>query len=151
MRRPPRPQSEPLLNGELIWHIVFVSSLFLAAVFGMYSHAVSQGYSQALSSTIALNTLVVLEIFHLLFIRNIYGTSLTLRAVRGTPIVWACVSIVILAQFAITYWSPLQQIFATQAVPLFDGLLIVVIGILFFAIIESEKQLRLTFRRKTTE
>jgi hypothetical protein len=56
-----------------------------------------------------------------------------------------------LVQFAITYWYPLQQIFATQAVPLFDGLLIVFIGIVFFAIIESEKQLRLAFRRMTVE
>jgi len=151
MRRPPRPQSEPLLNGDLIWHIIFVSSLFLVAVFGMYSYAIDQGYSQALASTIALNTLVVLEIFHLFFIRNIYGTSLTLQAIRGTPVVWGCVGIVILAQFAITYWSPLQQVFATQALPLFDGVLIVVIGMLFFTLIESEKQLRLMLRRKAAD
>ena len=151
MRRPPRPQNEPLLNGELIWHIILVSSLFLVAVFGMYSHAIDQGYSQALASTIALNTLVVLEIFHLFFIRNIYGTSLTLQAVRATPVVWWCVIIVILAQFAITYWSPLQQVFSTRAVPWFDGILIVAIGIMFFILIESEKQLRLMLRRKAAE
>jgi hypothetical protein len=35
-----------------------------------------------------VNTLVVMEIFHLFFIRNIYGTSLTWKAVRGTRVVW---------------------------------------------------------------
>jgi magnesium-transporting ATPase (P-type) len=98
MKRPPRARDEPLLSGELIWHIIFVSALFLAAVFGMYAYAIDKGYPPELGRTIALNTLVVLEIFHLFFIRNIYGTSLTWKAVRGTRVVWACVITVVLAQ-----------------------------------------------------
>ncbi|MGF1526785.1 MAG: cation-transporting P-type ATPase [Candidatus Competibacterales bacterium] len=148
MRRPPRPRDEPLLTGELIWHIILVSMLFLAAVFGMYAYAIDRGYSPELARTIALNTLVVLEIFHLFFIRNIYGTSITWEAVRGTPTVWACVIIVTVAQFAVTYLGPLQGIFGTRAVPLWDGLLIVAVGAAFFAVIESEKQLRLVLRSK---
>ena len=108
MRRPPRPRNEPLLTGELGWHIVLVSALFLGGVFGMYAYAVDQGYSIELARTIALNTLVVMEIFHLFFIRNIYGTSLTWKAVRGTKVVWATVIGVTAAQFAITYLPPLQ-------------------------------------------
>jgi hypothetical protein len=46
----------------------------------------------------AMNMLVVLEIFHLFFIRNMHGTSLTWAAVRATRIVWACVLIVVAAQ-----------------------------------------------------
>jgi potassium/sodium efflux P-type ATPase len=145
MRRPPRRRDEPLLRGELLWHIVLVSGLFLAAVFGMYSYAIESGYEPALAQTLALNTLVVLEIFHLFFIRNIHGTSLTWAAARGTRVVWACVLAVTGAQFAITYAPPLQAVFGTQAVPFADGLLIVAIGAVFFALIEIEKQLRLTF------
>ena len=148
MKRPPRPRDEPLLGGELIWHIILVSTLFLAAVFGMYAYALDKGHPPELARTIALNTLVVLEIFHLFFIRNIYGTSLTWKAVRGTRVVWACVITVVLAQFAITYLPPLQQVFGTHAVSLLDGMLIVAVGAVFFAVIESEKQLRLVFRGK---
>lgn len=151
MKRPPRPRNEPLLTGGLIWHIVVVSVLFLAAVFGMYGYAVDKGYASDLARTIALNTLVVLEIFHLFFIRNIYGTSLTWKAVRGTRVVWACVATVALAQVAITYLAPLQQVFGTHAVPVLDGMLIVAVGAMFFALIESEKQLRLVFQRKRDE
>ncbi|MAM11638.1 MAG: carbonate dehydratase [Rhizobiaceae bacterium] len=146
MRRPPRPRNEPLLTGELVWHIVLISTLFLTAVFGMYFYAVDKGYPIALAQTIAMNTLVVLEIFHLFFIRNIHGTSLTWAAARGTPIVWTCVIAVTSAQFAITYLPPFQAIFGTHSVPLFDGLLIVAIGAVFFALIETEKQMRLAFR-----
>jgi magnesium-transporting ATPase (P-type) len=147
MRRPPRPRDEPLLSGDLAWHIVLVSVLFLAGVFGVFSYAIDRAYSVELARTMALNTLVVLEIFHLFFIRNIYGTSLTWRAAKGTKVVWATVIGITVAQFAVTYLLPLQRVFKTEAVPFFDGLLIVVVGIAFFAIIEVEKQLRLSFSR----
>ncbi len=148
MRRRPRPRDQPLLTGELAWHIVLVSVLFICGVFGIYIYAIDRGYSIELARTMSVNTLVVMEIFHLFFIRNIYGTSLTWKAVRGTKVVWTTVIIVTVAQFAITYVSPLQNLFATEAVPLFDGMLIICVGIALFTIIETEKQLRLSFRRR---
>jgi magnesium-transporting ATPase (P-type) len=146
MRCPPRPRDAPLLTGELVWHIVLVSTLFLFAVFGIYAYALDRGHDQALAQTMAMNTLVVLEIFHLFFIRNIHGASLTWAAAKGTKIVWACVAAVTVAQFSITYLPALQSVFDTQAVPLTDGLLIVAIGVVFFALVEMEKQMRLAFR-----
>ncbi|PEQ10717.1 carbonate dehydratase [Novosphingobium sp. PC22D] len=147
MQRPPRRRDVPLLNGQLIWHLVLVSGLFIVAVFGISAYATGKGYPEELARTMALNMLVVLEIFHLFFIRNIYGTSLTWQAVKGTRIVWTCVVVITLAQFAITYLPPMQAIFDTRAVPLLDGLLIVGCGALFFAVIEIEKQMRLALRR----
>jgi magnesium-transporting ATPase (P-type) len=90
-----------------------------------------------------MNTLVVMEIFHLFFIRNIYGKSLTLNAIKGTPVVWITVSVVTLAQLAVTYLPSLQAMFHTRAVPLSDGLLVIGIGVTLFVLIESEKQIRL--------
>ena len=143
MRRPPRPRDEPLLTGQMVWQIVLVSGLFFAGVFGIYAYATDRGYSLDLARTMALNTLVVMEIAYLFIVRNIYGTSLTWQAVRATRIVWTTVIAVTAAQFAITYLPPLQAVFATEAVPLFDGMLIVGVGIVLFAVIEVEKQLRL--------
>lgn len=148
MRRPPRPRNEALLSGELVWHIVLVSTLFLAGVFGIFFYATDRGYPAELAQTMAMNTLVVLEIFHLFFIRNIYTTSLNWNAARGTPVVWACVIAVTVVQFAITYVPPLQALLGTQAVSLTDGILIVAIGCVFFALLESEKQMQLTLRRQ---
>jgi len=147
MRRPPRSRNAPILDGDLAWHVVLVSTLFLFAVYGIFTYAVDKGYSIELCRTISLNTLVVLEIFHLFFIRNIYGTSLTWKAVRGTRVVWATVIAITAAQFAITYISPLQKVFETRPVPLFDGVLIFSLGVLLFAVLEIEKQLRLSIRR----
>ena len=146
MRRRPRQRTAPLLSGWLVWHIVLVSALFLAAGFGVFFYALDRGYSLMLAQTIAMNTLVVLELFHLFFVRNIHGTSLTWKAARGTKVIWACVVTVVAAQGAITYLPPLQSVFGTQAVSIFDGLLVLAIGVVFFALIETEKQMRLALR-----
>jgi magnesium-transporting ATPase (P-type) len=145
MRRLPRPRDQPILTGGLVWHIVLVSMLFLGGVFGIYAYAVDRGYSIELARTMAVNTLVVMEIFHLFFIRNIYGTSLSWKAIRGTGVVWSTVIAVTAAQFAFTYIGPFQRAFATEAVAFLDGILIVGVGVLLFAFIEVEKQLRLSF------
>ena len=143
MQRPPRPRKQPLISGGLLWHVVLVAGLFLAGIFGIYEYAIVQGYSENLARTIALNTLVALEIFHLFFIRNMYRTSLSWQVIRGTRALWLSIITVIVGQLTITYVPLFQGIFETEAIGLLDGLLIVAIGILLFFIIEIEKQIRL--------
>lgn len=148
MRRPPRRRDEPLLTGDLIWHVCLVSLLFAAAVFGIFFYALDKGHSLELARTMAMNTVVVMEIFHVFFIRNIYGTSLTWQAVRGTKVIWICVISVTMAQFAVTYLPFMQSLFGTESVPLQDGLVIVGLGCVFFALVEIEKQMRLALRKR---
>jgi hypothetical protein len=68
---------------------------------------------------------------------------LTWTAVRGTKVVWGAVITVTLGQFAITYLPAAQAVFATEPVPLLDGVIMVGIGVALFTIIEIEKQIRL--------
>ena len=143
MARPPRSRKAPLLSGVLVWHVILVALLFVTAVSAIFSYAIDHGYPLALAQTMAMNTLVVLEIFHLFFVRNLHSKSLTFAAVRGTKVVWIVVAIVTCAQFAVTYLPPLQAVLGTMPVPFLDGLLIIAIGAVFFAIIEIEKQIRL--------
>jgi calcium-translocating P-type ATPase len=147
MARPPRARNRAILSGSLVWHVVLVAVLFLAAVFGIFTYAIDKGYSLPLAQTMAMNTLVVLEIFHLFFIRNIHSTSLTWAAARGTRVVWTVVIAITAAQFAVTYLPPLQAVLGTRPVPLMDRALIVAIGATFFVLIEIEKQIRLGLRR----
>lgn len=148
MRRPPRARHEALLSGNLIWHIVLVASLFLAGVFGIFHYAVERGYPIELARTLAMNTLVVMEVFHLLFIRNMQTRNLSWRAVRGTRAVWSAATIVVIGQLAITYVPLLQGVFDTHAVGAADVLAMLGIGTALFAIVEGEKQLRLRLTRK---
>jgi magnesium-transporting ATPase (P-type) len=148
MQRPPRSRKDALLSGGLMWHIVLVAGLFLMGVFSIYEYAILQGYSENLARTMALNTLVVLEIFHLFFIRNMYGSSLTWKAICGTRVIWISVIAVTIGQFAITYVPWLQSVFETEAIGFLDGLLIIAVGIIMFSVIEIEKQIRLRLLKK---
>lgn len=140
---PPRPRAEPLITGVLAWHSILVSILFMCIILSVYTYVVARGDSIELARTVALNTLVVLEIFQLFFIRNIYSTSLTWKAIRGNKFVWSSVIIIMLAQLSLTYLPLLQSIFHTEAISFFDSLIILMMGIVFFAIVEIEKQVRL--------
>lgn len=147
MRRPPRARDEPILGGQLVWQIVFVSTLFFAGVFGVFAYAMDRGYDLAVAQTLSVNTLVVMEIAYLFFVRNLHGTSLTWQAIKGTRIVWSCVLAVTGLQFALTYAPPFQTVFGTAPVSLGDGIIVVLVGVALFALLEIEKQLRLTIRR----
>ena len=92
-------------------------------------------------------TVGVMEMFHLFFVRNIRGTSLTWKGMRGTRVIWVTFVGVSFLQFAITYVAPLQEVFSSQAGSRVDGLLVVVVGVALFAIVETENQMRLLFRR----
>ena len=146
MRRPPRGREEPILTGAHVWQIAFVSILFVAGVFGIYAWSIDRGDDPELASTLAVNTLVVMEIFYLFFIRNMASTSFGWSKVRGTRIVWATVLMVTAAQFVFTYFPPAQNVFGTRAVPFLDGLLTIGVAVAVFTVIELEKQLRLRVR-----
>ena len=150
MRRPPRRPDEPLLDRGLAWHITLVASLFVLAVFGMFEWALARGHSIELARTMAVNTLVVLEIFHLFHVRNLHGTSFNLQAIRGTPVIWLTISVVTAAQFAITYVPALQRVFGTAAVPLAEGVVVVALGVLLLLVLETEKAFRLRSRHQPT-
>jgi calcium-translocating P-type ATPase len=146
MRRPPRGRSVPMLTGDLLWHLALVGALFAAAIFGMHAWALARGHAPEVAQTLAVNTLVVLKIFHLFFIRNLHGTSLTWAAARGTRAVWVTLVLAVAAQLVLTYWPPAQAAFGTGAVPLLEGAVAIALGAVFFALIETEKQIRLALR-----
>lgn len=143
MQRPPRPANAPLLDRTLVWHVIFVSVLFVAGTYGMFNYALDRGHSVELARTLCVNTMIVLEIFHLFFIRNFHDTSLTWEAVRGTRAVWISVIAVVIAQLLFTYAPFMHAVFATRPVSLTDGAVVIGIGLAFFALVEIEKQLRL--------
>ena len=140
MRRPARPAGQPLLSGLLLWRILFVSGLMVGGTFGMYAWGSSRGLPVEVARTMAVNTLVVMEIFYLFSIRYVHGTSLTWQGVLGTRAVFIGVAIVVTAQFAFTYLRPMQAIFGSGPVSLGDGMTIIAIGIGLLIIVELEKK-----------
>ncbi|GIX29736.1 MAG: carbonate dehydratase [Porticoccaceae bacterium] len=147
MRRPPRRPDEPLLGGALLWQVALVSALIFGVVFAGYSAALRLGHGEAVARTLAVDALVVLEIFYLFHIRRLRGSSLGWRLTLGTRPVWIAVLTVTAAQLGFTYLPPFQAVFGTAPVPLGLGLAVVGAGVGFLLVLELEKLARLRLGR----
>jgi len=146
MRRPPRAAGEPLLSRFLVWRIVLVSTLFLIGIFGMFEWALMNGASVEQARTVAVNTLVCMEVFYLFSVRYLKARSFTLQGVRGTPRVLAAVGAVFLLQLMFTYAPFMQALFHTEALAFSTGLKIVAVGVLLLLVLEVEKALLRRFK-----
>ncbi|MEA1888948.1 MAG: cation-transporting P-type ATPase, partial [Pseudomonadota bacterium] len=65
MQRPPRDAREPILTPYLIWRVAFVSIILMTGTFGLFLREMEQGVSIEHARTVAVNTLVMFEIFYL--------------------------------------------------------------------------------------
>ncbi|MEC9481793.1 MAG: cation-transporting P-type ATPase [Halomonas sp.] len=141
MRRRPRPVDQGLLTPFLVWRVVFVSCLFLAAALGIFFYSLGRGDELPMARTLVVNVIVLLEIFYLFNVRYLYMTSFNWRGVLGTPAVLIAVTVVVFAQCAFTYLSVMHGVFETRPVALADGLLIIGVGAAFMVVLEVEKSL----------
>jgi magnesium-transporting ATPase (P-type) len=148
MHRAPRGIDEPILSGVLVWQILFVTALFVTAIFGIYYISVEEDPSIEHAQTLALNTLVFMEIFYLFYIRNHNTIKVSMRDMLGTKVVWTAVGVVFFAQLAITYVPFMQGVFKTAPLSLYDFGLILAAGVVMLAILEVEKQIRLRRKKK---
>ena len=141
MQRQPRPTHEPLLSGFVVWRIALVATLFLMGIFGMYRWALAQGASVEVARTLAVNTLVAMEVFYLFSVRYLRSPSFTWRGVRGTPRVLLSVTLVVLLQLAFTFAPFMQRLFGTAALAWHELAACVLVGLALLLFLELEKLL----------
>jgi magnesium-transporting ATPase (P-type) len=136
MQRPPRDSREPILSRFLIWRIVFVSVILLIGTFGLFLWERDNGASIELARTIAVNTLVMFEIFYLFSVRYLLAPSLTLEGLFGNRYAVYAVVLLIFMQLGFTYLSPMQALFATTAMSIEEWLRVILVAssVLFLVI-----------------
>lgn len=141
MRRPPRRPGEPILSRFVLWRIALVSTLFAVGIFGVYRWALGAGHPAAVAQTLAVNTLVTMEIFYLFSVRYLKSPSFTWAGVRGTPRVLAAVALACALQALFTYAPFMQGWFGSAALPLPLLALSAGAGVAVLAVLELEKAL----------
>ncbi len=145
MKRPPRPRDESLLAGFVVWRVALVSLLFLIGIFAAWYWAMYQFDDESVARTLAVNTLVAMEVFYLFAVRYLDSASITLRGVLGTPVVLLAVGAVIVLQLLFTYLPLFHQTFASA--PLTPAALAFAAsaGVVVLVVLELETRLRLRF------
>jgi magnesium-transporting ATPase (P-type) len=142
MQRPPRRPNEPILSRFLLWRVAFVSLLFAVATFGVFAFAKSRGMDVGYARTMAVNMLVVMEVFYLFSVRYLRSPSMTFEGALGTTPVLIGLAAIVVLQLSLTYLPIMQTLFGTQAIGLADGLIILAIGAFSLFILEGEKAIR---------
>ncbi|MCC5980870.1 MAG: HAD-IC family P-type ATPase [Oceanicaulis sp.] len=148
MARPPRAAGIHILSGRLLWRVVFVSLLMVAGTFGAYAWAREQGLPLEAARTLAVNAIVVMEIFYLFSVRYAHGSAITLRGALGTRPVLIGVGLVVLAQFGFTYLPFMHAVFGSAPVGFAGGALVIAIGVALLVIVEAEKAVAGLLERK---
>jgi RND family efflux transporter MFP subunit len=139
MQRPPRAVSRPILDGFAVWRVVFVGLALLALTLGAFFWMKSKDAADELARTVAVNTLVIGQVFYLLNSRFKTDSSLSIRAHLDNRYLPLGVGAVVLLQLLFTYAPPLQRLFGTEAVPLNVWPWLFLGGFLFFFVVEAEK------------
>lgn len=147
MKRMPRDPQEPILSGFLIWRILFVSLILVAGTFGLFLWERDQGASIELARTIALNTLVMFEIFYLFSARHLLAPSLTREGLFGNRYVLYAMGILILFQVTLAYLPPIQFLFHTVAMSADAWLRVMAVASSVLILVELEKFLLRKFRK----
>jgi calcium-translocating P-type ATPase len=139
MQRPPRLVSRPILDRFAVWRVIFVGLALLALTLCAFFWMKSQGAADELARTVAVNALVIGQVFYLLNSRYKLESSLSIKAHLGNRYLPLGVGAVVLLQLLFTYAPPLQRLFGTEAVPLHVWPWLLSAGFLFFLIVEGEK------------
>ena len=139
MRRPPRDAHEPILTSYLIWRVAYVSIILMGGTFGLFLWEMEQGVSIEHARTVAVNTLIMFEIFYLFNSRYITDSILNWEGLTGNRYVLIAIAILIVLQIGFTYLAPMQTLFGTTAIDFVTWLHIVLVAssVLFF--VELEK------------
>jgi magnesium-transporting ATPase (P-type) len=139
MDRPPRAVDRPIVTGFGIWRIVFVGLALLAYTLLAFFWMKSQGASDALARTVAVNAITIGQVFYLLNSRYLLDSSLSLKAHMGNKYLPHGIISVVVLQLLFTYAPPLQAMFGNEAVPLRVWPWLLAGGLLFFLVVEAEK------------
>jgi len=139
MLRPPRVADRPILDGFGVWRVVFVGLALLALTLWAFFWMKSRDASDHLARAVAVNALVIGQIFYLLNSRYKVDSSLSLKALLGNKYLGLGIAAVVILQLLFTYAPPLQALFDTEAVPLSVWPWLLLGGLVFFFVVEAEK------------
>jgi magnesium-transporting ATPase (P-type) len=118
---------------------VFVGVALLALTLWAFFWMKSQDASDELARAVAVNTLVVGQVFYLLNSRYKLDSSLSLKAHLGNRYLAVGIGAVVMLQLLFTYAPPLQELFETEAIPLWVWPRLLIGGFVFFLVVETEK------------
>ncbi|MDH3276883.1 MAG: HAD-IC family P-type ATPase [Nitrosopumilus sp.] len=138
MKRPPRKPGMPILTSEMIIQISIVSASILLSAYGLFEWHLDDGHSIEESRTVAVNTIVMIEIFYLLNCRSLSKSILKIGFFTN-KLIFLGIGIMILIQIIFTYSPIMNDVFQSHPIGIESWLKIIGVSFLTLIIIEIKK------------
>jgi magnesium-transporting ATPase (P-type) len=139
MRRAPRKADEPILSAFMGWRIAFVAGLMVTVVFGLFVFEIERGRPVEEARAVAVNALVILEVFYLFNTRFLYAGVFNRRGLLGNRFALLSVATVLTLQLLFTYTEPMQALFRVAPLDATQWLRIVACAAPVLFLVEAEK------------
>ena len=139
MQRPPRKPAEPILSAFMWWRIFMVSLIMVAVTFGLFVWERDNGASIEVARTVAVNALVMLEIFYLFSTRHLKAGVLSREGLAGSRYVLFSIATVLLLQMIYTYAPPMHTFFRSESIGIESWTRIVLLSSIVLFIVEFDK------------
>jgi potassium/sodium efflux P-type ATPase len=134
MRRPPRRPGAPILGAFALWRIAFVSVLICGATIAVFRFEEHRGNSIEMAQTMAVNALVLSQVFYLF----------------NSRFIWISIAVLIVLQLLFVYVPFLNLWFHSAPIGARDWLLPIGIGVFIFLSVEAEKAVLRGWKRATS-
>jgi P-type Ca2+ transporter type 2C len=138
MELPPRDPDEPILGKYFLLRIFYVSVLIGGFTLLLYKIMRSGGIDLDTARTIAVNTIVVGQVFYLLNCRKFHETIFS-REFFGNAYVFIAIGALIVFQLIFTYAPFMNTLFGTAPIEFTKWIYIVAAGSIVMIIVELEK------------
>ena len=116
-----------------------MSVLLMAGSLGFFLWESGRGVTLEASRSIAVNALLMGEVFYLFSSRYIHAPAFNRAGILGNPYVLISVALVLVLQLLFTYAPPLQALFGSGAIDFAAWWRVTLFGALVFLIVEGEK------------
>jgi magnesium-transporting ATPase (P-type) len=139
MQRRPRSPGESLLSGFFVWRVMLVSILMMSGALGLFLWELSEGNSLETARTMAVNAIVVAEMFYLLNSRHVLASVLNREGLTGNRVALLAIAACVPLQLAFTHLPVMQGIFGSTDLHLAEWLKVLGAGLMVFCVAELEK------------
>lgn len=141
MQRPPRNPDAPILDATLLWRTLAVGLLIVISAFSLFEWELQAGASLNEARTVAVNVIVMIELFYLLNCRSLTHSMFRI-GVFSNRWLFVGVGAMIILQLAFTYLPWMNLIMHSAPIGLEAWGRVVLIAFIGYLLIELEKWLR---------
>ncbi|HBC87226.1 MAG TPA: carbonate dehydratase [Lentisphaeria bacterium] len=142
MKAPPRDPALAIMTRSLAIRTIFIGSLLVMGIFGLFLYESRNGASINQARTVAAGVLVIGELFFLFNCRSLTRSMFSVGVFSNRWLI-AGVSAMIIAQLFFTYFPAMNRFFQSAPIPFESWIRIICVGVMIYALAGLEKWISL--------